>query len=152
MPVFEARIEIKSPLETVFGFLIQPEKVAALGPMEIPFRIISAPQELSMGSQFEFELTAAGLPQTFVHEIIEFIEPTRFVERQVRGPLGKFIHEHNFREAGDGVVEVHDRIEFAPPGGMAGFLVTEARIRQSLDQSIGHRLRQLKRVLEGTPA
>ncbi|HUE15589.1 MAG TPA: hypothetical protein VMR25_15590, partial [Planctomycetaceae bacterium] len=73
-----------------------------------------------------------------------------FQESQVKGPLGRYVHGHVLAAEEDGAVRVTDRIEFEPPGGLLGFLLTAERLRTSLQDGMTHRHRELKRLLEDT--
>ncbi len=55
-----------------------------------------------------------------------------------------WIHDHLFEATPEGGVRVIDRIEFEPPSGLAGLLVTEDRIRSSLEDGFDHRYLQLE--------
>ena len=95
----------------------------------------------------EFEVAGFGPVQKLVHEITTFDGPRHFTETQRKGPLGSLVHEHLVEEDGDSIVVV-DRIAFEPPGGLAGFIVTESLIQKSLIEGFEHRHRELKRILE----
>ena len=60
----------------------------------------------------------------------------------MKGPLKSFRHEHLFETTPNGTL-VSDRVEFQPPGGMLGFLVTEDRIRQGLQHGLKFRYEEL---------
>ncbi len=132
MPLFETSTTIRRPIEVVFDFLTRPARVLEILPADSGVTYISVPEQLSLGSQVEFELRGFGPVQRVIHQVIEFAEPMRFVESQLKGPLPHWRHEHILSSLGSEEVTLIDRIDFAPPGGLAGFLVTEERIRKSL--------------------
>lgn len=148
MPRFEANLLLNAAQDDVFEFLIRPVNLPAVMPAEANMKLIDVPEVLTLGSRIEFELGGFGVIQRFVHEVTEFDPPHRFTDRQVQGPLKHFVHEHVVQAATDGQVEMIDRIEFEPPGGLAGFVVTKDRILKSLQSSFDHRHRELKRLLE----
>ena len=74
--------------------------------------------------------------QNVIYEITDFASPHRFQESQVKGPLGRYVHDHDFAPQDDGTVRVTDRVEFEPPGGLLGFLLTAERLRTSLEQGL----------------
>jgi ligand-binding SRPBCC domain-containing protein len=45
-------------------------------------------------------------------------------------------------------VEIIDKIEFEPPGGILGFMITADKIHESLEAGFYHRHQQLKKLLE----
>jgi ligand-binding SRPBCC domain-containing protein len=148
MPILEASISIRCPAERVFDFLTLSENFAKMVPADLQLRLVQAPERLTLGSRIEVQISGFGVPQNVVYEITEFVQPLRFQESQVKGPLGRYVHEHVLLDQGDGAVQVTDRIDFAPPGGLLGFLLTEARLKTSLERGLAHRHLELKKQLE----
>jgi ligand-binding SRPBCC domain-containing protein len=151
MATFEADVTLSCSCETAFDFLVQPDNILKILPPESGVNYIEVPQRFELGSLVKFELTGLGPVQRIVHEIVEFEQPNRFTERQVKGPLKSFEHWHVVEEGEHGEIRVIDRVEFEPPGGLAGFLVTESRILETLQRGFEYRHRELKRILEQTP-
>ncbi len=147
MAEFEASVTLFCPHEAVFDFLIRPANVARISLPEMGVRLLDVPELLELGSRVEFEVTGYGPIQRLIHEITEFDHPNQFTETQLQGPLKSFVHQHIVESDGDRVLVI-DRIEFEPPGGLVGFLVTEERILQSLTRGFDHRHRELKKLLE----
>jgi ligand-binding SRPBCC domain-containing protein len=150
MPTLEASTSLRCPVERVFEFLTLSENFPKIVPPDLQLRLVQAPERLILGSRIEVQILGFGVPQTVIYEITEFAEPHRFQESQVKGPLGRYIHEHVLVDQGDGVVQVTDRIEFAPPGGLLKFLLTEERLSTSLQQGLVHRHLQMKKLLENS--
>lgn len=148
MASFETVLTLNCAGEMVFDFLIQPANVLKILPPEAGVNYLDVPERLELGSRLEFELTGIGPVQRVIHEVIEFRHPQRFTEKQVKGPLKRFEHQHIVESADNGKIRIIDRIEFEPPGGLAGFLITETRILDSLEEGFDHRHRELKRILE----
>jgi ligand-binding SRPBCC domain-containing protein len=148
MALLEGTVSILCPVERVFDFLTTTDNFTKIVPPDLQLRMVQAPGRLALGSRFEVQILGFGMPQNVIYEITEFVEPLRFQESQVKGPLGRYVHDHAFAPQEDGTVRVTDRIEFAPPGGLLGFLLTEDRLKTSLQQGMEHRHRELKRLLE----
>lgn len=146
MPEFEARVELACTLEQAFDFLAQPKNIRLISPPQMMLVFDAAPERLSLGARMEFRVQAHGVVRSAAHEIIVWEAPTRFVERQVAGPMGAWEHEHFFETTDNGVVVI-DRIQFAPPGGMLGLVVNERRIRESLEEAFEHRHAMLEKHL-----
>lgn len=147
MAVFESSITVAVARDKLFELLITPGIHEKLSPANVGLRFINPPEKLSGGIQFQFKAQAWGMIQTSTHEVTEFDAPVRFVERQVKGPLKEWIHEHLFVETPDGGTTMTDRIQFLPPGGLIGAIATEARILDALDDGFFHRHQQLKKIL-----
>ena len=149
MASFELSISIDCPREAVFDCLIRPANVVEISPPNVSLTLVDVPEVLELGSVVEFEVSGFGPVQRMIHEITAFDRPHRFTETQRKGPLKSFVHEHVVEFDGSEAVVI-DRITFDPPGGLAGFLVTEELILKSLKGGFEHRHRELKRLLEQT--
>ena len=150
MPLLEASTLIRCPVEHVFDFLTQSDNFDKIVPADLQLRMVQSPGRLALGSRFEVQISGFGIPQNVIYEITEFIRPDSFQETQVKGPLGRYVHGHSFASHDNSTVRVTDRIEFEPPGGMLGFLLTADRLKTSLEQGLVHRHAELKRLLEQT--
>jgi ligand-binding SRPBCC domain-containing protein len=150
MPLLEVSISIRCRIDEIFDFLTVTENLPKIVPPDLGLRLVQAPQQFSLGSQFEVQILGFGPPQNVSYEITEFSRPQGFTEVQTKGPLKRYLHQHVLSAEDGETVLVSDRIEFEPPGGFLGFLMTADRIQKSLHEGLSHRHRELKRLLEGT--
>jgi ligand-binding SRPBCC domain-containing protein len=148
MPFLEASISIGGSIEQIFDFLTTTDNLLKLVPEDLKLRVVKVPPRLELGAQMELQILAFGPPQNVVYEITEFSRPHQFTETQVKGLLGRYVHEHMLAAEPGGKVLVTDRIEFAPPGGLMGLMLTADRLRTMLERGISHRQAALKRLLE----
>jgi ligand-binding SRPBCC domain-containing protein len=148
MAVFETSVTIASTQAATFEFLVRPANLMQITPAEAGLKLVNHPERLSLGSQLEFQMTGYGPTQHMLYEIVEFDEPFRFVERQIKGPLKKYEHLHVIQPGENGSVIVVDTLEFEPPGGLLRFVVTEERVMTSLSKALEYRQRKMKRLLE----
>ena len=147
MPFFETSVTVPCPRERAFDFLARPANVALISPPELGLSFTSAPEIVQLGSRLEFKVQGFGQVQTMAHEITALVPHELITETQVRGLFAKWVHEHAFEADGGGSVRVIDRIDFQPPKGMLGFLVTAAKIMEQLEDGFAHRHRQLQKLL-----
>jgi ligand-binding SRPBCC domain-containing protein len=148
MPLFETNVSLSCPPEVLFDFLLQPALVVALNPPEMNLTLIEAPEIVREGSQIRFQVEAFGFKQQMLHEIIRLIRPEGFLLREVEGVLKKFEHEHTLQAQADGSTILFERVDYEPPGGMVGFLLTEKKVREGLEKNFAHRHRLLKERLD----
>lgn len=148
MPLFEFRGSINCSQETVFEFILSPDNLADISPPEVDMRILEGPERVSQGSRIEFEVAGFGQVRRGVHEITELEYPRRLVEHQVTGFLPMWIHEHLFEQSNNGSTLMIDRIEFQPPKGLVGRLITAERIRGHLEDVFAFRHAALRERLE----
>lgn len=147
MPQFQAQVIVACTQADVFEFLIRPSNALMISPPETALNYVEVPEVLELGSRLEFDLGGFGPPQRIVHEVVEFDSPSLFTEKQVSGPLQKWEHKHIIEPHDEGA-QLTDLIDFEPPGGMIGFLVTADRILESLKGGFEHRHAEMKKRLE----
>ena len=146
MAIFETSVTLCSPLESIFDFFIRPENIQQISPPEMGLNFIDPPDILEAGCRLEFKLQGFGQVQHIVHEVSDLECPHGYTETQVQGPLKQWLHEHRFESDTAEQTIVTDRIEFQLPGGLMGLLLTEARVRESLEDGFYHRHEQLKQI------
>lgn len=148
MPIFETQVLLPCSPEVLFDFLIRPKNVVTLNPPEMSFVLLDAPEVVTEGSRIRIQIEAYGFKQQLLHEIVNLQRPTGFLLRELEGVLKKFEHEHNLIAQPDGTTLLFERVTYEPPGGLAGFLLTENRIRESMEKNFVHRHRQLQQQIE----
>jgi ligand-binding SRPBCC domain-containing protein len=151
MAQFETRIRLPQTRETVFDFLVRTENLLRLIPPDAGMQVIAVPEILKCGSRLELQATAFGQSLKIVHEITELVAPGRIVEEQIQGLFKRWVHEHLVEEDNAGHVLAIDRVEFEPPGGLLGLLVTQRKIIEQLEGLFAHRHQQMRKLL-GSPA
>jgi ligand-binding SRPBCC domain-containing protein len=146
MPVFEASLSFPRKVQDVFDFFRQPANLVRVSPPELNMRLAEGPERLQLGSCITLLGRRWGVPQRVVSVVTAYELDVFFVDEQSEGPFRKWIHTHRF-ETITGGTRVLDRIEFEPPGGMLGRLVTAAAIERDLQWVFGLRSQKLKEIL-----
>jgi ligand-binding SRPBCC domain-containing protein len=147
MAQFEDRVLVERRVEDVFDFLTTASNIEKVSAGDLGLSFVEAPEKYHPGAIVKFQIMGMGQVRTAVHEVIEFDAPERFVERQIEGALKLWVHEHVFEADGDHT-HVIDRITFEPPGGLLGFIATEDRILEHLEDGFFERNRRIKQLLE----
>ena len=83
-------------------------------------------------------------------ELKKLVPLRQITEVQIKGLFANWTHEHRFEPHGADQVVVLDRIEFDPPAGMLGLLVTAGKILDQLDEGYHHRNLQLQKEFAGS--
>ena len=143
MAFFESSVDLPCSAGEAFEFLIQPHHIRDISPPSLSLNFTKAPPMLSLGSQMEFDVVHFGQVQKIIHEIVEFESPQFFIETLVKGPLPKWVYTHRFEPNGLGVTVI-DEIEFEPPKGLLGFIVTEKKLFEQLEDGFDHRYQCLE--------
>lgn len=117
---FELTSSLRVPWgrEEAFAFFSDAHNLERITPGFLKFRVLTpAPIELREGVLIDYALRVRGVPLRWQSEITVWDPPHRFVDRQVRGPYRRWVHEHRFVSLDGGDTLVEDRVEYAVPGG-----------------------------------
>lgn len=147
MALFESSVAVATPKETAWDFLVRPANLALITPPDVGLHLVEAPEVLELGSKLVFKVQMSGQVQQFQHEITAFEAQSQLSEKMVQGLFGKWVHDHTLLTNANDETVIVDRIEFEPPSGLLGFLVTKKLILKYLEQGFDHRRAQLKKLL-----
>ena len=146
MAVFERVTDLAWPVESVFAFLEQPANLLRVSPPELHLRLVDGPRRLQLGSRLTVQGRRWGIPQRIVSEVTVF-QPHRLLEDEQReGPFHRWVHRHRL-EPRDGGTRMTDRIEFEPPGGLAGLVLTESRVQSELAWVFDYRAQKMRELV-----
>lgn len=139
------------PLEQVFPFFADAGNLSRLTPAELRFRFITPlPIEMRVGAIIEYRLRLFGIPFGWRTRVDEW-EPNRgFVDRQVHGPFGRWVHTHRFRSV-DGETEMEDDVEWALPLQPVGELARPI-VAAQLERIFDYRAQAMHEALLGDEA
>jgi ligand-binding SRPBCC domain-containing protein len=151
MPLFKATTELDCSAEALFDFLSRPANVLKISPEEWHLHIVEAPDQCRLGSQITVQARRWGVPQKFVSKITAFEPHVLMTDELLHGPFRKFVHEHRLEALGQ-KVRMLERIDFEPPGGLLGIVMTASRIQHDLAGLHEYRLRKFKELLESATA
>ncbi|MGE0606161.1 MAG: SRPBCC family protein [Pirellulales bacterium] len=145
--VLQATQWLPRGLDEVFAFFADAFQLEAITPPWLRFRVLT-PQPIAMraGTLIDYKLRLHGIPIRWRTEISDWSPPTRFIDRQLRGPYYLWHHEHTF-QAQDGGTLIADRVEYRPRGGA---WLHRKFIRPDLMRIFAYRRNSLQQLL-GTP-
>jgi hypothetical protein len=147
--VLEREQFLAAPLERVFAFFADARNLGEITPTWLGFRIRTPlPIETRAGAIIEYTLRLGGVPLFWRTRIAEWKPAERFVDEQERGPYARWVHEHEFRALGDGVL-MRDRVRYALPFGPLGRAVHALAVRALLARIFDHRFDAVRARLGG---
>ncbi|MEQ9409648.1 MAG: hypothetical protein RIK87_18075 [Fuerstiella sp.] len=147
MPTFTSSVTLKCSAAALRECLGQPANLPRISDPELQLEVLEAPQQIAQHEIIEFRISAYGFKQRMKHAYIEVTE-TEIVAQQTDGPTREWIHRQSIDDNGDGTCTLTDQIDFEPPGGMLGFVMTEDRIKESLQEGMDFRYEALQELLE----
>lgn len=99
------------------------------------------------GEEITWKAWHFGIPFRMTSRIAAYDRPRMFVDQQVRGPFGRWRHEHRFDEA-DGRTVMRDVVDFASPLGPLGALVDRLVLRRYMTKVLRTRNAVLREAAE----
>jgi ligand-binding SRPBCC domain-containing protein len=129
------------------AFLGRPANLPQISNPDLELEIVKAPPEVMVGERIEFRITAYGFKQRATHEYLTTSE-ILILESQIDGPLRAWRHAQKIEIVGADTCRLIDEIDFECPGGMLGYLLTESRIKDSLEEGMDFRYSTLQELIE----
>jgi len=149
MPDFKASTMLRCSAEALRQYLGTTANIPSISDPELELEVLDAPEHVTAEAIIEFRITAYGFKQRMQHRYVEVGE-TEIVAEQVEGPTRTWVHRQSISINEDGTCLLTDHVEFEPPGGMMGFVLTEASIRESLEDGMQFRYEALREILESS--
>jgi ligand-binding SRPBCC domain-containing protein len=108
---------LPQPREKLFEFFSDPYNLDRLTPAWLKFKILaSGPVEMRQGTFLNYRLRIRGFPIRWQSQITAWNPPSRFIDRQTKGPYSLWIHEHRFEDCEGGSL-IKDNVKYAVLGG-----------------------------------
>jgi ligand-binding SRPBCC domain-containing protein len=146
MPQFQSSLTLTRPPSEVFAFFLRPANLLALAPPELHLQLVEGPEFLQPGARLTWKVRRWGISQRIVTEITA-LEPAKLlIEEQRQGPLRQFTRTLRFEEVSEGT-RLTETIDFEPPGGLIGLVVTAGKIQADLEAAAAHRDHKLGELL-----
>jgi ligand-binding SRPBCC domain-containing protein len=138
---------VPAPLERTFEFFSDAFKLELVTPPSMEFRMLTpGPIEVREGTLLDYRLRIHGIPIRWRTLIETWEPPSRFVDRQLKGPYKLWLHSHTFVPRDGGTV-VGDVVRYSLPLGPIGELVHRAVVRRDLERIFDYRHEALARLL-----
>jgi ligand-binding SRPBCC domain-containing protein len=145
MPRFTTSLNLVRPVDAVFDFLARSANLAALAAPDMNLVMLEGPERLHLGAILKWKARRWGLSRVMVIEVTGFEENVGVVETQREGPFPTWVHARTFEATSAGTL-LTDRIDFDPPGGILGRLVTAETVSAELSAAFAFRDRKLADV------
>jgi ligand-binding SRPBCC domain-containing protein len=150
MPRFETAMTFPRPIDDVFDFFRRPANLLRVNPPDFHLSLLEAPEVLQQGSRVVVQVRRFGIPQRLESEITALEPNALFVDELRQGPFRKWVQTHRFAATPEGT-QVTFQIDFEPPSGMLGLMVTAAAIEKELKAVFAYRAGKLHELLGPSP-
>jgi ligand-binding SRPBCC domain-containing protein len=145
MAHYTVTLEIARPVEELFAYLSRPKNLVQLAPADLHLEIVIAPEVLALGERIVWTGRRWGISQKIIQEVTIFEIEKRIAVEQKQGPFARWIHGSQFEAVGAGT-RIIENIEYAPPGGILGRLISGDSIRKDIDKLVAHREKKLREI------
>ena len=151
--VYEHATNLKAGAREVFEFHLHPKNLEKVNPSWIRVLSLEGPDRISVGALLKLKVTSLGLPQSWDVRVVSLEDfsgtPAKasILDEALRGPFPFWRHLHEFWQAPDGTTGLVDRVEFLPPGGVAGVILVPA-IKEMLKRMFAARHEATRRLFE----
>jgi ligand-binding SRPBCC domain-containing protein len=143
------KTRVPAPVDEVFDFFSRVENLNRITPAWVNFTLPKTlPQQMALGTQFDFSLRLSGFPVRWKTEITGWDPPRSFEDTQVRGPYRQWVHFHNFTPDADETV-MEDAVVYRSPGWILEPLVDFWYVRRRLEKIFDYREHQVLSIFSG---
>lgn len=146
MPEIVCSTDLNCSVDTLRGYLGETSNLKNITDPDMSLKIVSADDVIQEESEIEFQVSTYGIKQSMKHRYTA-VSATLIQSEQLEGPTRTWIHQVIMEDTGNGTCRLTDKIEFEPPGGMMGFVMTEAKIRESVLEGMEFRYEALAEIL-----
>lgn len=122
------------PVGEAFAFFRRPADVTAVAPAGAGLTFVGGPDAPAVGERYAVEVRRFGMARVIETEVVAVAEPTALAERQADGPFRSWSLTRQFAPA-EGGTELTETIDFEPPGGLLGLMLTAAAVEAELAQA-----------------
>ena len=113
VPTFVRQLVVQAPVEQVFAFHEREDALPRLSPPFPPMRVVSRTGGIRTGARVELRIG----PIRWLALHTEYRVNELFVDEQIAGPSGSWVHRHEFEALGPHTTRLTDRVTFRLPGG-----------------------------------
>jgi len=139
MNCFVHRTRIRASAAEAFRWHTREGAFQRLTPPWESVRLVSQSGGIRDGAEVTLETRVGPLALRWVARHQDFIDGVQFRDVQVSGPFARWEHTHRFTPDGDDAFWMEDSIDYAPPLGALGQLVTRRAIAAKLARLFRYR-------------
>lgn len=137
-PRFTRSIELPVSADHAYAWHARPGALARLTPPWEPVTIVAQRGGFTDGAETELRVRIGPIPIRWLARHRDHVIGRQFVDEQVIGPFGRWIHTHRFEPLASDRTRLTDLIDYAPPFGPLG-AVASASITHRLERTFRYR-------------
>ena len=123
----------------MWEFFRDEANLEAITPPWLKFEVLGKDSErITENTHIDYRLVLHKIPIRWRTRIILWQPPTRFIDRQIRGPYELWHHLHAFEPLGDGTL-MTDRVQYKMPLYPLGGLLAGWKVHRDVEKIFGYR-------------
>jgi uncharacterized protein (TIGR01777 family) len=139
VPIFERSVELPVSATQAFRWHERPGALERLIPPWERVRVTHASGGIQDGARVELVARLGPLPLKWIAEHSEYRSGESFHDVQLSGPFAQWEHTHRFEPLSPTTCRLIDHVEFRPPGGQLGALLSGPMVANKLAQMFAYR-------------
>ena len=145
MPHYTTTLDIPRPLAEMFAYFSTPRNLVQFTPPDLNLQLLTAPDTLALGARLIWQARRWGVTQKVIQEVSNYDIEKLVVVEQMQGPLSRWIQTHAFEVSATGT-RIIEKIDFDPPTGLLGRLISANAILADLEKIAVFRHVKLKQL------
>ncbi len=145
---FVKETRIAAPPNVVFSFHESPGAFQRLTPPWERVQVIEGGNSLKPGQRVVLFTWLGPFRLRWIAEHTEYEPGRMFADRQVEGPFASWYHRHYFLDDGQGGTLLRDEVEYDPPLGMVGRLLSGGLLESKLRKMFDYRHETTRHIVE----
>ena len=147
MPRFVHERELPFPVDRVWSWHMRPGALERLMPPWEDARVVGREGGIADGGTVHMKVRRGPLKVDFKVRHTDFEPGGLFTDEQYSGPMGSWVHRHEFEARGGEACLVRDRIDYDPPLGAVAAALAGSTVEGELRRLFRFRDRRLARDL-----
>ncbi len=145
---FVKESRINAPPTTVFAFHESPGALERLTPPGEKLQVIEGGGSIRPGSRVVLKMGLGPFSLRWVAVHTEYDPPHLFADRQESGPFARWYHRHRMIDDGQGGTLLRDEVDFDPPLGLLGRLLSGWFLKRKLRAMFDYRHETTRTLVE----
>ncbi|HSE28182.1 MAG TPA: TIGR01777 family oxidoreductase [Gemmatimonadales bacterium] len=139
MPTYDYGSTLDATPDAVWAWHLRPGALERLIPPWEHVEVLRRSGGITDGGMVELRVGRGPFARRWVARHRDALAGRGFVDEQVEGPFGSWVHDHRFEPAGGGRTRMLDSVTYTPPLGAAGALADSLLIRRRLLRTFRYR-------------